>query len=306
MRRGSFDDDDEITSSEKREYSSSFFRSGLEIDPKEMHVYEELTKENKSITGLNELFDGFKFIFNKGISEHIAVNHSIGLGSAMDPATYSLGTNFSWKNLMLWGQVDTDGRLFGKYHHAFNGERTVLKLTGQASFEPHGSGLQVELDHKGSNWSSQFRWVNPGTYGIAFLQYITKSLCIGTDLHYIHKQSVTVPSVAVRYTPNDTTIWACILAPHITNITFTRILGRVGLSTDLSFNMSQNGWEPQWSVGYEYRLTMSLFRGHVDSSGRVCGMLEEQLNQFTKFSLNGDLDYAKNQYKFGLGIQLQL
>lgn len=81
---------------------------------------------------------------------------------------------------------------------------------------------------------------------------------------------------------------------------------KVGLSTECTFQVGQYGFESIWTMGYEYRLRMSSFRGHIDSQQKVTGILEEGLNQFSKFMLCGELDHKKKQYRFGLGIQMQL
>lgn len=49
--------------------------------------------------GLNEYFDGFKFDFNKGISETFSVNHCITMHSSNEVPMYSFNTSFQKSNV---------------------------------------------------------------------------------------------------------------------------------------------------------------------------------------------------------------
>lgn len=79
---------------------------------------------------------------------------------------------------------------------------------------------------------------------------------------------------------------------------------RVSLSTEFAFQMGQNGWESIWALGCQYGLATSLFKGRIDSTGKVSGFVEEMMSANSKFILSGELDHIKKQYRFGVGFAL--
>jgi len=282
--------------------------------------YEDLNKENKSIVGTQDIFDGFKFDLSKNMSNEFGVNHSLQLGSVFEPASYSFGTNWisTPHKIMMWGRVDTEGHLVGRAFWPYdtsvdknnnpNTDNYTYRFTigGQASREPHNSGGSVDLEYKGSDWHGQLKWINPGTYGLQYFQSITKHLAIGGDVFYNHKQAMSLWTVGGRYATNKS-VSTCIATLGHVGLSYTqKVNEKVGLSTELAFTAGQNGWESVWSLGYEYRLRMGMFRGHIDSGAKVAAYLEEFLNPNTKFILSGELDHSKKQYRFGVGLSMAL
>jgi len=267
--------------------------------------YEEIAKESKSIIGTSDVFDGFRFDYNKGVSEVLSVNHSIGLGSVMEAPSYNFGATYINKGSFLWGRIDTEGQLYARWHQALN-EDILLRVGGQVTAEPHNSGVQVEVDWKGDDWYVQGKWANPGTYGLSYMQSITPSLSLGCDGFYNYKQGMTMLTYGLRYATEQQISTAVLADGHLSFSYTHKVNEKVGLSTDVTFQISQQGLESLFSMGYEYKLRISSFRAHIDSGGRIAGFLEEGLNQFTRFVLCGELDHAKKQYRFGLGIQMQL
>ena len=47
---------------------------------------------------------------------------------------------------------------------------------------------------------------------------------------------------------------------------------------------------------------VSRLRGRVDTEGRVAAFLEERVNVGVNFVLSAEVDHAKKDYKFGLGM----
>jgi hypothetical protein len=112
--------------------------------------------------------------------------------------------------------------------------------------------------------------------------------------------------VGGRYATNKS-VSTCIATLGHVGLSYTqKVNEKVGLSTELAFTAGQNGWESVWSMGYEYRLRMGMFRGHIDSGAKVAAYLEEFLNPNTKFILSGELDHSKKQYRFGVGLSMAL
>eukprot|EP01114_Cavostelium_apophysatum_P000136 TRINITY_DN1013_c0_g1_i2.p1 TRINITY_DN1013_c0_g1~~TRINITY_DN1013_c0_g1_i2.p1 ORF type:complete len:224 (-),score=47.57 TRINITY_DN1013_c0_g1_i2:229-900(-) len=207
---------------------------------------------------------------------------------------------------ILNGRIDTDGHLMGRLFHWIT-PSLQIKLTGQTGNEPHSSGVGVDLEYEGRDWHGQLKWVAPGTYGIAYHQAVTRHLSLGVDLMYRHQNAFCMSSYGARY---DTKKWvgSAVFNPHQAAIAYTqKVSEQVNLATELSVQQGQSGkLESVWSFGMDYRLRQSMFRGHIDSTGKVFGYLEEALTQNAKFLLSAELDHKKGQYKFGLGMTVAI
>jgi mitochondrial import receptor subunit TOM40 len=49
-------------------------------------------------------------------------------------------------------------------------------------------------------------------------------------------------------------------------------------------------------------LRQCRLRGRVDTDGKVGAFLEERVNVGVTFILSAEIDYARSDYKFGLGM----
>ncbi len=58
-----------------------------------------------AVIGTQEVFDGFRFEFNRTIQDQphpFALSHSIGMGSALEPANYNFGTNLVYGSVSVY------------------------------------------------------------------------------------------------------------------------------------------------------------------------------------------------------------
>jgi hypothetical protein len=100
-----------------------------------------------------------------------------------------------------------------------------------------------------------------------------------------------------------------IYSPSAIGGTYSRQLSdKFGLSTELMLLANPNtaSWETLASVGYEYRLLTGSVKGHLDTSGRVSGFLEEHLSQNMKINFCAELDHSKREYHFGIGATMNI
>ncbi|PLW18210.1 hypothetical protein PCASD_16954, partial [Puccinia coronata f. sp. avenae] len=59
------------------------------------------------------------------------------------------------------------------------------------------------------------------------------------------------------------------------------------------------------TVGLKYDFRQATVRAQADSTGKVSMLLEQRIAPMFTFSVAGELDHAKSQSKFGIGIQLE-
>lgn len=270
--------------------------------------FEDINKECKNVIGTVELFDGFRFEFNKTISDEptFGISHSIGMGSVLEPASYNLGTNFLFsKTGMLSGRVDTDGHVMGRFQQDLT-TNTSLKVSAQASPEPHSSAVHMEVEYKGSYWFGNVKWGNPGIYGISYMQSVTPSLSIGLDTFYHHKQAMSLLTAGFRYDTPTSTTTGMMTTGHIVSSYVYKIGQRVNLATELTLGFPTGSLETSSSFGVDYMLRTSHIKCHVDTNWKVSCYLEEMLNQYTRFMLCGELDHKKKSYRFGFGVTMAM
>jgi len=66
-----------------------------------------------------------------------------------------------------------------------------------------------------------------------------------------------------------------------------------------------SGPEGQATVGMKYDFRGSVFRGQVDSNGKVACMLEKRLNPLVACTFVGSIDHFKNESKVGLSVSIE-
>jgi len=270
--------------------------------------FEDISKESKNVLGTVELFDGFRFEFNKTLAEEpypFGISHAIGMGSVLEPANYNLGTNLIIQKTALSARIDTDGHLMGRWQQEFTKD-FVLRVSGQASPEPHNSAVHMEVDCKGSNWYGNLKWGNPGIYGISYMQSITPQLSLGLDTFYHHKQAISMLTGGVRYDTPQYVATGVVTAGHFVGSYTQKVNQRVSLATELSLAWPTGALETTYSMGFEYTLRTSHIKAHVDTNWKVSAYLEEMLNPYTRFMLCAELDHKKKSYRFGFGILMAI
>jgi len=269
--------------------------------------FEGLTKESKSTLGTMELFDGFRFEFNKTLGETppFGVSHALGLGSAMEPPSYNFATNLLLGTTLLAGRVDTDGNMMARWHQELT-KKIQARVTGQASPEPHSSAISVEVDYKGNDWFGNFKWGNPGIYGMSYTQALTPALSMGAELFYHHKQGISVFTLGGRYDNKKFTATGMLSAGHCSATYTHKVTPRINFGTELTAMWASGVLDTIAIAGFEYHLRTSHLKCHIDTNGKVTALVEEMMNQFTNVSLSAELDHNKKQYHFGFGVSMNI
>lgn len=79
-----------------------------------------------------------------------------------------------------------------------------------------------------------------------------------------------------------------------------RVSDKVSLAADLLWNWRSR--EAAAAFGYDYALRQCRLRGRIDTDGRVAAFLEERVNVGVNFVLSGEVDHARRDFKFGVGM----
>jgi len=274
----------------------------------EIPKFEDLSKECRSVLSTMEMFDGFRFEINKTITERppFAVVQSFGLGSATEEPNYNFAANLFDGQFMYSGRVDTTGSMMGRLQTMLS-PTTLLRFSGQASPEPHNSGVHVELDFGEGNTQWTMKWGNPGFYSLSYVQRFTKSWFAGMETVYMHKQGIAIMSCGGRYDDGEHIVTGILNPGHIA-LSYTRRLRSVHnstchLSTELVMGLTGAGPESSVQCGVEYVLQQGRVKSYYDlTNWKVGALVEESMGGNVKFALSGELDHFKKTYRFGIGL----
>ncbi|KAG9124838.1 translocase of outer mitochondrial membrane [Ceratobasidium sp. 392] len=303
---------------------------------------ENMQKEVKLTHATNHLFDGARADLSKALSFNPAfqVTHSFNLASYTQPATYNFGAVFANGDFFMQGGTDHEGNVTGRINRGWSSNNTT-KAQMQIANSPNAqSMLQIEQDYQGSDYSANFKAINPspidgtGIYVGSYLQSITPRLALGFET--VHQRvgpgmAESMTSYLLRWTsapspapvipggisnPSalspgslDTNKWiatAHLQAPGIIQATYwQRLSEKVDVGADLQMIIAPGRRDAIATVGAKWDLRMSTMRAQVDSTGKVAALLEQRFAPTFAFLVGGEIDHVKNQSKVGVGIMLE-
>ncbi|XP_034186142.1 mitochondrial import receptor subunit TOM40 homolog 1 [Osmia lignaria lignaria] len=278
---------------------------------------EDLHKKCKDVFPVN--FEGAKLMFNKGLSNHFQISHTINM-SSVAPSGYRFGATYvgtqepvpSEAYPVLLGDIDPSGNLNANIIHQF-GQRIRGKLATQVQ-KSKFTAVQMTTDYRGDAYTLSFTVGNPdilngsGVFVMHYLQSITPSIALGGELAYqrgpaIPGGQVAVLSAAGRYTCDDSTISAslgfsgCHLCFH------QRASPQLQVGVELEINSRIQ--ESTGTIAYQVDLPKAdlIFRGSVDTNWTVGAVLEKKLQPLPfSFALSGMMNHSKQQFRLGCGL----
>ncbi|EEB08364.1 TOM complex subunit Tom40 [Schizosaccharomyces japonicus yFS275] len=293
---------------------------------------ENLAKEvSRDILLTNYAFTGVRADITKGFctSPWFTVSHAFALGSQVLPP-YSFSTMFGGEPLFLRGSVDNDGSLQALANCTWNSDITT-KVQLQLSKGTAPSMCQIEHDHRGKDFSLSLKAMNPwldddrltGIYILSYLQSVTSKLALGVEALWqkpapsVGPEDVGLNYVA-RYNAGDW-IWTAHLNGSQGDFTTTYWrklspkveagvecqLSPVGLNRQMAMLAGPKP-EGLTSVGLKYEFAHSVYRGQIDSQGKVGVYLERRLAPAITLAFSSELDHPKRAAKLGLGLSLEL
>ncbi|OBA22073.1 hypothetical protein METBIDRAFT_77571 [Metschnikowia bicuspidata var. bicuspidata NRRL YB-4993] len=294
---------------------------------------ENLTKEvNRDVFLSQYFFTGLRADLNKAFSLDPAfqTSHTLSMGSNVLPP-YAFSALYARENFFVQGNVDNDFSFSGKVNYGWDAHN-ILKLTLQIA---HGQPVmcQLEQDYQANDFSVNVKSLNPslsngGFSGVAvasLLQSLTPKFAVGLEAMYSRQAMSLPPDSAVsyfgRYNAGKWIATAQVQAQGALVGTFWRkVSDRVeaGLETQLMASVrpitdslmgTPIGYEPvvegQTTIGAKYEYRQSVFRGQLDTLGKVGVFMEKRVLPTVSILFSGEIDHRKNASKLGVGLQFE-
>ncbi|KAI7868441.1 eukaryotic porin/Tom40 [Spinellus fusiger] len=275
--------------------------------------FERLHREVKDTFTTNYLFDGAQANIVKELSSSFHVQHQFSLGSQVMPPMYNFMSGYMTENTMVQGTMDNDTNLNAVVRRMWS-PRLATKVVAQLTNMPGHSMLQVENDYTGSDFSLNFKAMNPnpleftGLYMASYLQSVTPHLAVGSEV-VLQRPTADMEEAAMslvaKYSGSDYIATAQIQGMGAIQASYyQRINEKVDFGVELNMMVQGQRREAVATVGGKFDFRQATFRGQIDTTGRVSAVLEEKMAPGFSFLISGDLDHVKGQSKFGVGIML--
>ncbi|RIB06542.1 eukaryotic porin/Tom40 [Gigaspora rosea] len=277
-------------------------------------TFEGLHREVKATFLTNQLFDGGRADLTRVLSPNLQVTHSFTMGSALAPPMYNFGAAYIGTKSFLHGTIDTDGTLSARMNYVWNA-KNVTKIQAHITSVPGHSMLQLEQDYQGSDYSINYKTINPspventGIYILSYIQSVTQKLALGVETVYqkpTPDSEECFKSLVAKYSGKNyiaTLQWQEI--GTIQASYFQKINEKVEFGTELQILVGKERRDALCTVGGKFDFRTSTLRGQVDTSGRVCVVIEQKITPALSFLITGDIEHMKNTSRFGVGIQLE-
>ncbi|EGV66156.1 translocase of outer mitochondrial membrane [Yamadazyma tenuis] len=294
---------------------------------------ENINKEVSRDVFLNQyFFTGLRADLNKAFSMFpvFQTSHTLSMGSQVLPA-YAFSALYYGEKTFMQGNIDNDLSFSGRINYGWNANN-VSKLTLQlANGQP--AMVQLEQDYQAGDFSVNFKTLNPsflndGFTGLAvasLLQSLSKKLSVGVESSYTKQPGAPVPESAIsyyaRYNNGNWIFSGQLLAQGALIASFWRkVTDKVeaGVETQVSatmrpitdnFSGTPIGMEPviegQTTVGAKYEYRQSVYRGQIDSTGKVGVFMEKRVLPTIALLFSGEIDHAKNNSRIGVGLQFE-
>lgn len=189
--------------------------------------------------------------------------------------------------------------------------------------------VQLEADYVGADFTANLKAMNPsilsgvpeGIFVGSYMQALTPRLALGLETMFqrvgADQGPETFTSYAARYKGDDWIASAQLLAQGSVQATYWRRLAErveAGLEVNLSFlgltgaggmmGMAARN-EGIATLGAKYDFRTSVFRGQIDTTGKVSAVLEKRIAQPVQITFAGEMDHAKNTAKIGMAISIE-
>lgn len=294
---------------------------------------ENLTKEVLRDVFLNQyFFTGLRADLNKAFSMQPAfqTSHTLSIGSQVLPP-YAFLALYATDDYFVQGNIDNDLSFSGRINYGWD-KANILKVTLQIA---RGQPLMVQLeqDYQANDFSINLKTLNPsfltgGFSGVAvasLLQSVSPKLAIGLEAMYSKQAGPAPPDSAVsyvaRYNAGNWIATAQIQAQGSVVASFWRkVTDKVeaGVETQIAASVkpitdpmmgTPIGFEPvvegQTTIGAKYEYRQSVFRGQLDSTGKVAAFLEKRVLPTVSILFSGEIDQIKASTRLGVGLQFE-
>eukprot|EP01024_Parvocaulis_polyphysoides_P046111 TRINITY_DN4327_c1_g1_i1.p2 TRINITY_DN4327_c1_g1~~TRINITY_DN4327_c1_g1_i1.p2 ORF type:complete len:342 (+),score=69.90 TRINITY_DN4327_c1_g1_i1:379-1404(+) len=273
--------------------------------------YEDISRESYMILK-PETFEGFRFDFTKPLNPNFFLTHGFHMGNMEMPTmgkeiiktpvgNYEFGATVGKEGLLAMGRISRDGRMTSRLIWDLN-DFVTFKLQSQFSNEP-GPNMMMDIDFTGKNWNGQVKLGNGEFVGLNYFQSVTDKLALGGECFYLGLDRRTGFALAARHSDDTHAATFQIMTAGLMMASYSgRVNEQLALASELMYNW--NAREATAQFGYDYWMRHCRLRARVDSNGSICALLEERMNMAVKFVLSGEVDYWKQNYKFGFGLKI--
>ncbi|KAB8360942.1 hypothetical protein FH972_024674 [Carpinus fangiana] len=276
----------------------------------------------------NSMFTGFRADFTKAFSAAplFQTAHNFTMGSGGMPP-YSFAALYGSPKVFFQGNIDNEFQLSARANYRLS---SGLVAKSNISLAPGGtqSMVQLEADYVGADFTANIKAMNPsilsgvaeGIFVGSYMQSLTPRLALGMETMYqrvgADQGPEVVSSYAARYKGDDWIAAGQLLAQGSVQATYWRRLAErveAGLEVNLSLlglsggggmmGMARN--EGVATMGAKYDFRTSVFRGQIDTTGKVSAVLEKRIAQPVQITFAGEMDHAKNSAKIGMAISIE-
>ncbi|CUM66072.1 uncharacterized protein PRCAT00003726001 [Priceomyces carsonii] len=294
---------------------------------------ENLNKEvSRDVFLTQYFFTGLRADLNKAFSMAPAfqTSHTLSIGSAVLPL-YAFSALYATDDYFVQGNIDNEYSFSGRVNYGWD-KHNISKLTLQlANGQP--AMCQLEQDYMASDFSINLKTLNPsflngGFSGVAvgsLLQSLSPKLSVGLEAMFSKQAPLVSPDSAVsyvaRYNAGNWIASAQLQAQGALIASFWRkVTDKVeaGLETQIAATVkpvtdslmgTPIGFEPvvegQTTIGAKYEYRQSVFRGQLDSLGKVGVFMEKRVLPTVSILFSGEIDHKKNASKLGVGLQFE-
>ena len=306
---------------------------------------ENLNKEVARDVFMSQyFFTGLRADLNKAFSLNPAfqTSHTFSIGSTTLPK-YAFSALFADDNLFAQGNVDNDLSLSGRMNYGWD-KTNISKVNLQIS-NGQPTMCQLEQDYQGSDFSFNFKTLNPwfslnntdksilptvnftGVAVASLLQSITPQFSLGLEVLYSKPQASLPADAGISYltryvSKNQDWIFSGqVQANGAIIASFWRKVApnvEAGLETNLQASMvpitdplvgTPVGLQPTvegtTTIGAKYEYRQSVYRGTIDSKGKVACFLERKVLPTLSILFCGEIDHFKSESKLGCGLQFE-
>lgn len=308
------------------QFVQRLYRWRDDLDLPDPGTYEQVGREVKSVHLNNYIFDGARAELAKALSLSPAFNvtHSFNMGAqggalgGINPGTYSFGGMYATNNIFAQGTIDNDATLMGRFNYRW-GPKDISKVQVQWPSNPtNPSVTQLEHERHGKDYALSVKAYNPtltNQSGIFITQYLQSlhprfSLGIESVWQVMPPMEDASMSYLMRW-QSPTKDWISTLNVQgqgpLQASYWQKLSDQVEAAVDLQLlpHPSPRERKAVSTVGLKYDFRQATVRAQADSTGKVSMLLEQRIAPMFTFSVAGELDHAKSQSKFGIGIQLE-
>ncbi|OII74698.1 mitochondrial import receptor subunit TOM40 [Cryptosporidium ubiquitum] len=273
--------------------------------------FENFSLESQSLFQ-RESFDGFRAEFSKPITSSLQTSYSLLLGTSnIKGYSYQLGPSYQSpsKNTLILARVNDEGTVSGRFSRCF-GNNIEGRISVNSSLSDENKNMsEASIDYNGKESSYSLKVAYQGIFLLngLFSQLITNKLQLGGELTWITANNSSIMSVGSRYCHGKNIFFNQIIRQpdfsspgkilsniHSLRSSFYRkVSDRLSLASEVEVSIPN--YESKLRFGYEYLFKTARIQGMIDT----CGKISLQCLDNKGFGISGEIDYIRNDYKFG-------